>query len=360
MFMKRRRLYFGCLFTAIFCYAPLLFAQTLKQALNVPSLDWTTGGSSSWQAEAGIAQDGVLAAQSGAIADNQESWIQTQIIGPAVLTYWWKVSCEEGFDFYEFYMNSVLQDDITGEVDWQKQLVPIPPGTNVLRWRYVKDASHSAGGDAAWLDNFALAPSPSLNDALDTSLPIAIGGQIGWFGQTATTYDGVDAAQSGPIKNNQNSLLDVTVVGPVTLTFWWKVSSEEGYDFLEFYRGTNLVDAISGEVDWTLKAYQVPAGTQRMRWRYVKDASFAGGDDTGWVDQITTAVVPYLGQLSFQTNGIVVPIDGLTTNVHYQLLASSNMVQWAPVTQWTAKASSMVALDPVQSAPRRFYRVLSP
>jgi hypothetical protein len=360
MFMKRRQSFFGSLFAVVLLHASVLSADTLKQALDAPSLDWTTGGSANWGPESGINHDAVSAAQSGLIGDNQESWIQTQIIGPAVLTYWWKVSCEEGFDTLEFYMNSNLEDNITGEVDWQKQLVPIPPGTNVLRWRYVKDASHSAGGDAGWLDSFALAPSPSLNEALDTSLPIATGGQIGWFGQTATTSDGIDAAQSGPIKNNQNSLLDVTVVGPVTLTFWWKVSSEEGYDFLEFYRGTNLVDAITGEVDWTQKTYQVPSGTQRIRWRYVKDASYAGGDDMGWVDQIATAVIPYLGPLGFQTNGVVVPIQGLTTNLHYQLLASSNLVQWAAVTQWTAQANSISLVDPATSVPKRFYRVISP
>jgi hypothetical protein len=358
--MKRSQLYFVSLFAAIFLHAPFLEADTLKQALDIATLDWTTGGSANWGPEAGISHDAVSAAQSGTIGNNQESWIQTQIVGPAVLTYWWKVSCEEGFDFYEFYMNSDLQDNITGEVDWQKQLVPIPPGTNVLRWRYVKDASNGVGGDAAWLDSLALAPSPSLNDSLDTTLPVSTGGQIGWFGQTATTFDGVDAAQSGPIKNNTNSFLDMTVVGPVTLSFRWKVSSEEGYDFLEFYNGTNLIDGITGEVDWTFKTYQVPAGTQRLRWRYVKDASFAGGDDMGWLDQISTSIVPYLGRLSFQTNGIVVPIDGLATNLHYQLLASSNLVQWAPVTQWTAQANSKVVLDSAQFAPRRFYRVISP
>lgn len=360
--MKWSLRFFGSLLAAgvIHTTIPTVSADTLKQVLDVATLDWTTGGAANWFPETGISHDAVSAAQSGAIGDSQESWIQTQIVGPAVLTFWWKVSCEEGFDGFEFYLDSVLQDNISGEVDWQKELVPIPPGTNVLRWRYIKDASHSGGGDAAWLDSFALAPSPSLNESLDTSAPITVGGQIGWFGQTATTHDGVDAAQSGPIKNSQNSILDVTVAGPVTLTFWWKVSSEEGYDFLEFYRGTNLIDAITGEVDWTQKTYQVPSGTQHLRWRYVKDASFSGGDDMGWVDQIATMVVPYIDQLSFQTNGVLVPVLGLTTNSHYQLMASSNLVQWDVVTQWTAQTDSLLARDPIISAPRRFYRVISP
>jgi len=334
---------------------------SLSDCLNAPNLNWSTGGQSPWFAQSVLSHDGVDAAQSGPIIDNQESWVETQLTGPGILTFWWKVSSEDSFDLLEFSLNSELQTRISGDTGWQEGFFAIPAGNYTAHWRYVKDSSNSDGLDAAWLDQVGFQPTFSLAMGINMpALPTSSGGDAAFFGQTNTTHDGVGAVQSGRITDNQISSLETTVNGPARLTFWWKVSSEEGYDFLEFYRGTNLVDAISGEVDWTLKTYQVPTGTQRMRWRYVKDASFAGGDDTGWVDQITTAVVPYLGQLSFQTNGIVVPIDGLTTNVHYQLLASSNMVQWAPVTQWTAQASSMVALDPVHSAPGRFYRVLSP
>jgi alpha-tubulin suppressor-like RCC1 family protein len=54
-----------------------------------------------------------------------------------------------------------------------------------------------------------------------------------WFAQISVTHDGEAAAQSGHITDNQQSALQTTVTGPGVLVFWWKVSSEEGYDFLK-------------------------------------------------------------------------------------------------------------------------------
>jgi hypothetical protein len=52
-------------------------------------------------------------------------------------------------------------------------------------------------------------------------------GDVPWFGESAITHDGVDAAQSGAIGNNQVSTLQTIMVGPGSVTFWWKVSSEQ-------------------------------------------------------------------------------------------------------------------------------------
>ena len=65
----------------------------------------------------------------------------------------------------------------------------------------------------------------SLPDALDNkSLEWTSDGAVPWTGGVITTHDGLDAAQSGAIGNNQQSRLVTTVPGPGTLSFWWKVS----------------------------------------------------------------------------------------------------------------------------------------
>ncbi len=69
-----------------------------------------------------------------------------------------------------------------------------------------------------------------------------------------------------------------------TLKFHWKVSSQQGCDYLEFYIDGTLKDSISGEVDWTQKTYSVSSGFHILKWRYVKDSSGYAGDDCGWVD----------------------------------------------------------------------------
>ena len=82
--------------------------------------------------------------------------------------------------------------------------------------------------------------------------------------------------------------METTVTGAGTLTFWWKVSSESGGDYLEFYLDSQLQSGrISGEVAWTQKSYTITGGgPHTLRWRYVKDGSSRSGDDCGWVDWV--------------------------------------------------------------------------
>jgi hypothetical protein len=81
-------------------------------------------------------------------------------------------------------------------------------------------------------------------------LVFTLGGNGNRFPETATYFYGGSAAQSGAIANSQSAWLQTTVVGPGTLSFYWKVSSEAGYDFLEFYiDGVLQSGRISGSVD---------------------------------------------------------------------------------------------------------------
>jgi hypothetical protein len=134
---------------------------------------------------------------------------------------------------------------------------------------------------------FAVHAQTTLNEALESGLSWTTGGSAAWFGQTTSTYDGADAAQSGRISNNQESWMQTSVSGPTTLTYWWSVSSESGFDFLEFYLdGVLQSGRISGEVAWQQRTNSIPAGEHTLKWRYKKDDSVDSGQDAGWVDQV--------------------------------------------------------------------------
>ncbi|MDW7980708.1 MAG: immunoglobulin domain-containing protein [Verrucomicrobiales bacterium] len=120
-----------------------------------------------------------------------------------------------------------------------------------------------------------------------------------WFAQTYVTHDDDAAAQSGAIGHNQQSVLQTTVTGPGTLTFWWRVSSELGYDFLRFYvdNFTQPVAGISGETDWQQVTVPITEGSHLLRWVYVKDGSISTGQDAGWVDEVVFVPnPPVIGQ----------------------------------------------------------------
>ena len=80
--------------------------------------------------------------------------------------------------------------------------------------------------------------------------------------------------------------MQTTVSISGTIGFYWKVSSEAGYDVLEFYIDGSLQDSISGSADWQQILYALPSGTYELKWRYVKDWSVSEGEDAGWVDAL--------------------------------------------------------------------------
>lgn len=80
--------------------------------------------------------------------------------------------------------------------------------------------------------------------------------------------------------------LGSTLTGPGVLYFSWKVSSEEGYDFLEFLLDNQLYDYISGEVDWQGVSFLIPPGVHDIDWVYFKDEVLRNGSDAGWLDEV--------------------------------------------------------------------------
>jgi alpha-tubulin suppressor-like RCC1 family protein len=125
-------------------------------------------------------------------------------------------------------------------------------------------------------------------------------GNAQWFGETNVTHDGVSAAQSGGIGPLQQTILQTTVGTnwPGNYTFWWNVSSEQDFDFLEFRINGVVQTSISGSPGWQQVSIPVAAGTNVLTWRYSKDVSVDMGLDAGWVDQF--AYIPAPPQITRQ------------------------------------------------------------
>jgi hypothetical protein len=96
------------------------------------------------------------------------------------------------------------------------------------------------------------------------------------------------AIRSGEwIGDSEVSQMEVWVEGEGSVSFYWKVSSEENCDWLEFYIDGVRQDRISGEVDWTQKSYNLSgSGTHSLLWQYVKNYGSEEGSDSGWVDYL--------------------------------------------------------------------------
>lgn len=125
-----------------------------------------------------------------------------------------------------------------------------------------------------------------LADALDApALSPSSGGDEPWLGQVCASHDGTDAARSGPLDAYGQTWLETAVVGPGTLSFWWRVSSEANCDYLRFALNGKEQAALSGEVDWEQRRFWLGTGTNALRWVYAKNRDVSAGQDAGWVDQ---------------------------------------------------------------------------
>ncbi len=109
-----------------------------------------------------------------------------------------------------------------------------------------------------------------------------------WFVQAGAGRTG-GALRSGDIGDSQDSIATYTfsVTRPTDLTFWYRVSSEAGWDFLTVtIDGVQLVRS-AGNVDWTEVMAPIAPGTHTLVFNYDKDGSSSVGDDAAFIDDLT-------------------------------------------------------------------------
>ncbi len=139
---------------------------TLADGVNAPSLVFETGGDIEWVRDPTIGHLDGESLKSGAISDNENSWLETIVNGEGQISFHWKTSCEKTddaefpWDRIEFYVDDVLnawQDGVADE--WHQIVMRIKgSGRHSLRWVYVKDSSDASGEDCAWIDDVVWTP----------------------------------------------------------------------------------------------------------------------------------------------------------------------------------------------------------
>lgn len=122
-----------------------------------------------------------------------------------------------------------------------------------------------------------------------TQYPWVVSGAQPWFTTTDNAYDDTYCSKSGSINGNQSSnmLITLNTLQNDSIVFMKAVSSEQGYDYLNFYIDNILRDQWSGVDNWTREAYYVTAGTHTFRWTYSKDPVYDDNSDCAWIDNVT-------------------------------------------------------------------------
>jgi hypothetical protein len=163
-------------------------------------------------------------------------------------------------------------------------------------------------------------PGSLLNQNFETNAitPLTTGGSANWATQSSVKYAGTYAAKSGTITDSQTTQMSHTIVipaGGATLSFFYSVSSESGYDYLRFY------------IDGVQQNYILAAGSRTLRWEYTKDASSSVGTDAVYIDNISIATAaPAVMRIvdGNQSLGKVLTSDA-TGNASWQSITNSSI-----------------------------------
>lgn len=111
-------------------------------------------------------------------------------------------------------------------------------------------------------------------------------GDSPWVEDQSVVFEGATSMKSGSINDLAQSdlILSGNITEPGVIRFNYKVSSEEGYDFLRFYIDGTEMASWSGLVDWSEVSFPVDAGQHEFHWSYAKDDIVSANEDAAWID----------------------------------------------------------------------------
>ena len=129
---------------------PPSFSDAIEQYSTI-----TLTGDANWIAQTSTSYDGADAVESGSVFANESSRFSTSKQTTSV-SFWYKVSSESNYDFFEFYINGSRRLRTSGEVGWTQFTNSSLSNTNhTFEWRYTKDTYVDAGADKAWVDQIS-------------------------------------------------------------------------------------------------------------------------------------------------------------------------------------------------------------
>lgn len=132
------------------------------------SFEWINAGDEPWTIISDGAYQGNYSAKSGDVSDygNSDLMISLETMGEGEISFYRKVSSEDGWDFLNFFMDGIKLGEWSGEADWEQFSFPVTQGSHILKWTYEKDQNTSNGSDCAWLDNIVF-PATTLIIGVD-------------------------------------------------------------------------------------------------------------------------------------------------------------------------------------------------
>ena len=129
---------------------------------DLSMFNWQQDGNANWDISGSFPFEGFYSLKSGDIGNSEstEIYLQYEVMQPDSITFFRKVSSEEGFDKLKFYINNTLMAEWSGtSAGWRRASFPVGSGMKTFRWVYEKDGGWTSGSDCAWID-YIVFPTP--------------------------------------------------------------------------------------------------------------------------------------------------------------------------------------------------------
>jgi hypothetical protein len=132
------------------------------------------------------------------------------------------------------------------------------------------------------IESFESGDFTSVDWEMDSSNP--------WIIDSTTSNTGTFSARSANIDHDGITTLTIRVNNMIrdSISFHYKVSSENNYDFFRFYidGSQKFKDSGTSSAEWKYKKYTLTAGEHILKWEYSKDYSSSSGEDCVRIDDV--------------------------------------------------------------------------
>ena len=125
---------------------------TYGTALDCGRLSWTAGGAANWIPQGEVSHDGQDAVRSGEVTGDDVSTLSTSVVGPGMLSWWWKLDMADcaGVDVF---VDEAFVESLDSASDWVSASVDIAgDGEHAVRFEFWNAGTAATISDCAYLD----------------------------------------------------------------------------------------------------------------------------------------------------------------------------------------------------------------
>ena len=281
---------------------------------------WSIEGDGVWVIDSTNAYEGKYCIKSDKVSNNKYAKlkIQIEVLADGPLTFYVKPSSELHYDLLKFFINSMPQNEWSGETDWVPYTYQMKKGSYALEWRFTKDTSGDGGEDCAYIDNIVF-PPVSVVRMLEavTGLKYNISGE-----NVTLSWNAVDAATEYIVRRDGEQVSTQTTtefndkLSDAIVTYSVVAKNGDNYSAPVFLSVNPDVTSGDDILDYEMKTVSLyPNPTSGMLYVDLDDSFDA-------------VIYNYQGQVVMReyNNDGVIDMSNLTTGIYFVEIRNNNNV----------------------------------